>query len=281
MLATVSSSVVRLVPADSIELDALVGLFNEAYSDYAVPLQLDRASLEFTADVCDIDLGASRVALEDGEPAAFAYLALRGAEGWIGGMGTVPGRRRRGLGEAALRAVLSEAAARGAGSVRLEVIQENHAARGLYAKLGFEHARDLGVWTLESAPSRLAAANPAAFEDAHAWIEANRRAREPWQRADETVEHMRARGLELEALTVEENGGTVGALLYQHRGGPPGALQLAARDEQAAARLLAALAALGGGLRFVNVPTDDPAAAALTLLRARTDIWQHELRVSL
>ena len=42
MRATVSSAAVRLVPADSIGLDALSGLFNEAYSDYFVPLRLDQ-----------------------------------------------------------------------------------------------------------------------------------------------------------------------------------------------------------------------------------------------
>ena len=65
-----------LVPADSVELDALMALFNGAYSDYFVPLELDRAGLELTIDICDIDLGASRVDVEDDEPAAFAFLAL-------------------------------------------------------------------------------------------------------------------------------------------------------------------------------------------------------------
>jgi GNAT superfamily N-acetyltransferase len=272
---------VRLVPADSIELDALTDLFNEAYSDYVVPLRLDRAGLEFTVEVCDIDLRASCVALEGGEPAAFAFLARRGDEGWIGGMGTVPTHRRRGLGEAALRAVLAEARSSGAASVRLEVIEQNEPARRLYEKLGFERVRDLGVWILESAPPRITEAQPAAFDVAHAWVEANRRAPEPWQRADETIEHMRDRGLELDGLTVQRDGDTVGALLYQVGAGPPGVAQLAARDKQAAAHLLAALAARGDGLRFVNVPEDDPAAAALTLLRARQQIRQHELRVFL
>jgi hypothetical protein len=33
---------VRLVPADSLERDALLDLFNDAYSDYVLPLRLDR-----------------------------------------------------------------------------------------------------------------------------------------------------------------------------------------------------------------------------------------------
>jgi GNAT superfamily N-acetyltransferase len=268
---------VPLVPADSLELDALAGLFNAAYSDYFVPLRLDPPGLELTIEICDIDLGASRVALQDGEPAAFAVLARRGDEGWIGGMGTVPAHRRRGLGEAALSAVVAEAQARGAQSVRLEVIERNDPACRLYEKLGFRRERDLGVWILDSAPPRVTKAQPAAVDQAHTWIKANRPAREPWQRADETVEHTRARGLEIEALAVERDGVRAGAVLYRDTN----VLQLAARDDQAAAHLLAAVGARGDGLRFVNVPEGDPAAVALTLLRARLQLRQHEMRLTL
>jgi len=272
---------VELVPADSVDLDALTALFNAGYSDYFVPLELDRAALEFTLAVCDVDLGASRVALEDGGPAAFAFLGVRGDEGWIGGMGTAPLHRRRGLGEAALRAVLEQARARGAASVRLEVIEQNAPARKLYRKLGFEHVRDLGVWTLGTAPPRVTAAQSASFDDAHAWIEANRVQQEPWQRADETVAHLREKGVRIEGMTYERDGETAGALLYQHGQGLPGVTQLAARDEQAATHLLTALAALGDGLRLLNLPAGEPAETALTLLRARRDILQHELRLTL
>jgi GNAT superfamily N-acetyltransferase len=271
---------VELVPADAIDFDALTALFNAGYSDYVVPLRLDRNALEFTLAVCDVDLGASRVALENGEPAAFAFLGLRGDEGWIGGMGTAPPHRRRGLGEAALREVLDEARNRGAASVRLEVIEQNQPARKLYEKLGFRHERDLGVWTLGTAPPRVTNAQEASFDDAHAWIEANRAQPEPWQRADETVAHLRERGVQIEGMTFERDGEIAGALLYQHGQGVPSATQLAARDEQAAAHLLTALAALGDGLRLVNLPAGEPAEAALTLLRARCDLLQHELRVT-
>jgi ribosomal protein S18 acetylase RimI-like enzyme len=272
---------VELVPAESLDLDALTELFNAGYSDYIVPLQLDRAGLEYTIAICDIDLAASRVAVEEGESAAFAFLALRGDEGWIGGMGTVPARRRRGFGRAALEAVLTEARGRGTASVRLEVIEQNKPARRLYEKLGFQRVRDLGVWILDSAAPRVTQAQPAAFDDAHAWIRANRPAPEPWQRADETLAHMSERGLELHGLTVERDAETVGALVYQVGQGPPGIAQLAARDEQAAANLLVAVAAHGDGLRFVNLPAGDPAETALNVLRARRQIGQRELRLSL
>ena len=263
----------ELVPADSVDLDELTGLFNLAYSDYFVPLRLDRAGLEFTIAVCDIDLAASRVALESGEPVAFAFLALRGDEGWIGGMGTIAAHRRRGHGKRALSEVLEQARGRGAKSVRLEVIEQNKPARKLYEKLGFERERDLGVWILDSAPPVVTNAQPADPAQSHAWIKANRCAPEPWQRADETLEHMQARGLAYEALAVGEDG----AALYRGNG----VLQLAARDDKAAAHLLAAVGAQGDGLRFVNVPAGDPAEAALELLRAKLQLRQHEMRITL
>jgi ribosomal protein S18 acetylase RimI-like enzyme len=272
---------VELVPADSLDLDALTGLFNAGYSDYFVPLKLNRAGLEFTIAITDIDLAASRIAIDEGEPAAFAFLALRGNEGWIGGMATVPARRRRGLGRAALEAVLDEARTRGLASVRLEVIEQNTPARALYEKLGFQHVRDLGIWILDGAPPQITHAHPASFDEAHAWIKANRAAPEPWQRADETVSHMRERGLVFEGLSVQRDGETVGALVYQHVQATPGVGQIAARDEQAAAHLLVALGALGDGLRIVNLPQGDPAERALNLLRARREIRQYELRAFL
>jgi ribosomal protein S18 acetylase RimI-like enzyme len=269
---------VRLVPAAAVELDALVELFNGAYSDYHVPLQLDRGSLEFTLDVCDIDLDASRVALtDDGQPAAFSFLALRGDEGWIGGMGTVPRHRRQGLGEAALRAALDVARDRGASS-RLEVIVENDGARALYEKLGFDDERDLVVWTLDSSPDANPAAEPADAEDAAAWIAANRTSAEPWQRADETREHMRDRGLEFGAFALDQG---AGAVLYQRSAELPRIAQIAARDEDAAAELLAAVALQGGGFRFLNAPAAEPASAACERLGARADIRQNEMRTSL
>ena len=271
----------RLVPADSLDLDALLALFNAAYADYAVPLQLDRAGLEFTLAISDVDLGASRIAYADCEPAAFAFLAVRGGEGWIGGMGTVAAHRRRGLGEATLVDVLTTARARGLESVRLEVIEDNSPAIRLYEKLGFERIRGLGVWLLEDAPPRITKAQDADAEDAHAWIVSARTEPEPWQRADESLVHMRARGLRPAALTVDLDGESAGAVLYHQVGDLPRILQLGARDVQAATHLLAAVAAQGDGLRFVNVPGDEPAAAALERLRARVEVRQHEMQLRL
>jgi ribosomal-protein-alanine N-acetyltransferase len=269
----------QLVPAAAVELDALVELFNAAYSDYLVPLRLDRSSLDFTLDVCDIDLDASRIVLAaDGEPAAFSFLALRGDEGWVGGMGTVPAARRQGFGEAALRATLDSARDRGAATVRLEVIAGNDPARALYEKLGFDYERGLVVWTLDFSPEASPAAEPADVAEAGAWIAANRPSPEPWQRADQTSERMRERGLEFAAFALADE---AGAVVYQTSADVPRIAHIAARDEDAAAELLAAVALLGGGFRFLNAPADEPASAACERIGARPEIRQHEMRATL
>jgi len=271
---------VRLVPADSIGFDELSGLFNEAYSDYYVPLRLDRAALELTVAICDIDLAASCVAIDDEEPAAFAFLAARGDEGWIGGMGTVPDRRRRGLGEAALTDVLDRARGRGLSSIRLEVIDGNERARVLYEKLGFRVERNLVVWAVDAATEQIGPTTPLPPDEARAWIGANRPSAEPWQRADETLDHWTARGLELGGLAVEQDGDLRGALVYRVVD-PPGVLQVAARDVKSAETLLAAVAAQHGGFRLLNAPADEPASLACERLGARADVRQHEMRLTL
>ena len=55
-------------------------------------------------------------------------------------------------------------------------------------------------------------------------------------------------------------------------------LQLDARDEDAAAQLLAAARARGESLHYVNVPEGDPASAALRTLGGSIDLRQYELR---
>ena len=75
-------------------------------------------------DAYDLDRDASVVAVRDGERDGISILGLRGADAWIGGVGVVPGERRRGTGRALLEAVLEQARSRGVVRVWLEVIAE-------------------------------------------------------------------------------------------------------------------------------------------------------------
>ena len=184
----------RLVRASELPEHALVDLFNAGYSDYLLPMRLSTAAFAEHVVANDIDLECSRVVCDD-QPAALALIAHRDGAGWVGGMATVPEYRRRGLGAEALTAGLAALADRGASVAWLEVIDQNRRALALYEKLGFEVVRDLVVWSL---PARATDSTPSRTIDAssaHAWIRANRQDREPWQRADESVAAIGARGV--------------------------------------------------------------------------------------
>ena len=173
----------------------------------------------FTA-AYDLDRDASRVAVREGAPIGLANLGLRGADAWIGGLGVVPGERRRGTGRALMRAVHDEARARGAAQVWLEVIAENTGARALYEELGYKLVRDLVVWSLVGGADGVAPEVPAA--EAHAWIRAHRSGREPWQRDDASLARIdEPRGLAVDgaAAVVRVTGARVRRRAGRRRGG--------------------------------------------------------------
>jgi GNAT superfamily N-acetyltransferase len=260
-----------LTPARSLGLDALAGLFNACFADYLLPMRLDTAALADHVERNDISLDDSPVAVE-GEPVAFALLAVRGRDAWIGGMGTLPSHRRGGLGAWVMQAAVDTAFARGCEAVWLEVIDRNEPARRLYERLGFEHVRDLGVWSLEPG----SAAGHGLEVDvggAAAWIAAHRDVRDPWQRDDATLRRMRAAGVALCGLAVDR-----AAAVYTANPGSVTVHQAAAVDDAAAEAVLAACAA-GGGLRFTNVAYEGRVGRALERLGARAVVRQHELRL--
>ena len=215
-----------------------------------------------------------------GRPAAFALLGVRGAEAWVGGMATIPGQRRHGLGERALAGILEAAAARGCRSVRLEVVQDNRAAIALYAKLGFAVVRDLIVWSLPATGANAPSGRAVDERSAHAWIAANRPSPEPWQRADAVLDRLRGRGASLRGLVVEREGAIAGAIVY--RDGPTiTVLQAAAVDPAAAAEVLLAAGAGERDIRFTNAPGAEPFSQALEQLGASVVVRQREMRLRL
>jgi GNAT superfamily N-acetyltransferase len=257
---------VELVPAGTLSTTQLVGLVNAAYEGYLVPFRVDEAALRSMTRAFDLVAEASRVAVRDGEPVGVANLALRGDRAWIGGLGVVPAARRQGIGELLMRAVHEEARARGASLVWLEVIEGNESAFRLYEKLGYGVVRDLQVWTL-SAETRAGSAREVPAARAHERIRRLRTAREPWQRADETLAHYD------DALGLETSGG---AAVFRAAGGVQ-LVQIAGGD---AAELLRTMRSRGE-VSALNVPVGDPAEDALRELGAVAALRQHELVLDL
>ena len=95
-----------------------------------------------------------------------------------------------------MRALHDEAAARGVTTVWLEVMEQNDAAFRLYEKLGYRIVREVEVWSLPAGEADGSAREVSAGQ-ARARLRELGREREPWQRADGTLEHYDdLRGLE-------------------------------------------------------------------------------------
>jgi GNAT superfamily N-acetyltransferase len=226
-------------------------VFTAAYADYFTPVHVDEETLRRMDELWDIDVGRSRVAVLDGEPAGFANLGLRGDVGWIGGVGVAPEHRRSGIGRRLMEAVLAGAP----GDVWLEVIEQNEPALRLYQQLGFATTRMLDVWSWHGDPPAATARDVAprpVQDDA------------PWQSARPNLE-------ELEALEVD--GGTV---LFRP-GERVSVVQLAAREVSAARELLSAARARGSSLHYVNAPAESAGSDALRDLGATLDLRQLEM----
>ena len=241
-------------------------LFNAAYADYVIPFHLDERSVAAMAEAFDLDADASRVAVRDDERVGLGNLGLRGEDAWIGGVGVVPSERRSGIGEALMHALHHEARARGVRRVWLEVIVENTGAFALYKKLRYRTLRDVEVWSLPASEEGASAAREVSAAEAQALIRELRSGREPWQRADQTVENYGdARGLATDG----------GAALFRGESSVQ-VLQLAGEAQP----LLDALRRRGA-VSVVNLPEDDPAAAALRSLGAAVVVRQHEMLLDL
>ena len=249
--------------------DQLAELFTASYAGYLVPVEITPEVLRYMSAAYDLDREASLVAMRNDDHLGLVNLGLRGRDAWIGGLGVVPSERRRGIGQRLMEAVHEEARARGVERVWLEVIVENRQAIALYEALGYEHVRELEVWSLPGTPGDPVTCSAA---EAHAWICDHREEREPWQRAD---------------ASFELSEGTLGlmvrdaAAVVRVSGDRVGVIQLAGRTQAALLELLAGARSLAGTLGILNLPAGHPAGTVLRELGGRVDVRQHELMLAL
>jgi ribosomal protein S18 acetylase RimI-like enzyme len=269
---------VRIGTAAELRLGQLLEVFNAGFSDYVVPLQLDEDTLRAHLRENDIALDRSPVAIVDGGPVAFALVGVRGRDAWIGGMATVPAHRRAGLARRMLDAGIDSAAAAGCTTAWLEVVDPNAAAVALYRERGFAEVRDLAVWSLPASGGG-GEARAADEREAHAWIGAHREEREPWQRADGTLDRLREAGAALRGLVLERSGDVAGALVCRD-GTAVSVLQLAAVDDEVTGALLET-AAGGRALHVTNAPAGGRVSRALERRAATIIARQREMRLDL
>ena len=167
-----------------------------------------------------------------------------------------------------MAAVHDEARARGVERVWLECIVENTQAMALYEALGYEHVREVEVWSLDGGDGEAEECDP---DEAHAWIRAHRTEPEPWQRADATLANQDGtRGLRVDGA----------AAVVAVVGGGSWVLQLHG-DREPLRALLAGARSLGTALTVLNLPAGHAAAWALRALGGRVDVRQHEMVLGL
>ncbi len=132
-------------PVSSVNFELFTAAFNRAYSDYFMPIVMTVRAFRALIERDDLDLSASVAALENNAIVGTGLLGIRDTMGWIGGMGVVPERRRRGIGRQMMEFLLGRAHDRGLSQVFLEVIEANKGAHALYQRIGFQEIRQLLV----------------------------------------------------------------------------------------------------------------------------------------
>jgi len=126
---------------DPEQLDELVEVQNEIFSDYIVPMRSSRQFfLDFQRSVGG-DVRGVLVAVAGKRIVGYANPVIDGQEAWIGGIGVVPGMRRRGIGTRLMLEAEAVCRDRGVRELYLEVIEGNDPAQRLYERLGYAETR--------------------------------------------------------------------------------------------------------------------------------------------
>jgi GNAT superfamily N-acetyltransferase len=258
----------ELRPAASLDTAELAALFTAAYEGYVLPMQIGEEQLRFMVDAFDIWLDASQIAALDGRDVGLANLAVRDDDAWVGGVGVIPSARRKGIGEALMHALHDQARTLGVRRVWLEVIEENESAFRLYEKLGYAVTRNVEVWSLAHDASATGVVTDVDVGIARARLQQLRSEREPWQRADATLDHFD------DLLGIWTDGS---AAVFRMAGANVSLLQVAG---EAAEDLLLALRS-EGAVHILNLPESDPIADVLRKLGANLVVRQREMALDL
>jgi GNAT superfamily N-acetyltransferase len=267
--------------ASALSLEGLADLFTRSFAEYFYPGITSPLTLARRVASENIDLLRSVVLRVNGDPAGVALLARRGERSWCGGFGVTLPYRGKGYALPLAQALIEEAREADATRFSLEALTRNERALKVYQRAGLSITRRLlilswrpdDIWepgqvdALEAAePSQLVLEHFAAMHPAPA----------AWQREPASLLALS----ELRGLALRERGATLGYVIVQGEG----ALRIqdfAARDEPAAARLIAALQARAGGITSVNEPAESPLTPAFLRAGFVVADEQHELTMEL
>lgn len=140
----------QLVPAGEFTIEELTLAYNQGRADYLVPMPMREDQFEKYIHNYSVDLNRSLVALENGSAfedglLGLGMLGMRPGRAWVTRLTVLPAARRKHVGLALVRALLSEARSAGLPLAILEYIQGNQQAGGLFDQVGFVATRSLLV----------------------------------------------------------------------------------------------------------------------------------------
>ena len=118
----------------------------DAFSDYAVPVNLTFSAFSFMMKQRGLSRSASRIAIIDGKVAAIWLVSIRANKSYLISSGTLPAFRGRRLATTLAHACLGHLRETGIESFQTEVLVENTKAASLYRKLGMSKYRDLSCY---------------------------------------------------------------------------------------------------------------------------------------
>ncbi len=262
----------------------LTRVFNEAFANYFVPLQLteDQLSGKFIADNMRHDRSIG--AFDDGELIGFIFHGIDTVNGQVtaynGGTGVLPAYRGQQLTQQMYAAVLPLLREAGVAQSVLEVVTANERAIRVYSSVGFTRERKVDCYkgVVRPVPLRSGCTIRATTDDVTGWAKAWGEAPPTWQ--NNTASAMR-QGDAVVTL-VAQNGDVVkGFLLFNTKNGK--LIQLAvepgARRRGIAADLIATAAGIRNELITINV--DESLIAGHELLRSmglQPFLSQYEMR---
>ena len=128
----------------------------DAFSDYAIPLQLNAEAFDQMMRQRGLDRSKSRIAVEGGNVVAIWLVSVRTSKAYLISSGTIPSCRSRGISRALAEDCLNGLRKEVVQSFQTEVLRDNKTAAGLYTSLGMTKTRSLDCYliSVQEAPTR-------------------------------------------------------------------------------------------------------------------------------
>jgi ribosomal protein S18 acetylase RimI-like enzyme len=155
-------TVPKITSALGYSQDKLRKAMLDAFSDYAIPMQLSPQQFAEMMRQRGLDLASSRIAISDSQIAGIWLTSVREDRAYLISSGTRPSYRSLGIARALANDSLAYLRSISVCSFQTEVLRNNDTAAALYMSLGMEKQRLLDCYSLPA--SGCSNSNPFQFE---------------------------------------------------------------------------------------------------------------------